>query len=75
MSDSVCEYCGSKSKDLVYHHKNTGKCIKKQIEKHGKPLYQISLKKIQNKPPRKPRTSKKDKAPSEETTTPNNKKE
>ena len=38
----ICEFCGSKSKSkylLTTHQKNTAKCIKKQVEKLGKPLH------------------------------------
>jgi len=39
----ICEFCGSKSKGkhlLYIHQKGAAKCIKKQIEKLGKPLYE-----------------------------------
>ena len=47
----ICEFCGSKSKNktlLLIHHKGTAKCIKMQIEKLGKPLYEASLKKVED---------------------------
>jgi hypothetical protein len=44
MSEPImCEFCGSKSKTkalLTIHQKGAAKCIKKQIEKLGKPLYE-----------------------------------
>lgn len=42
----ICEYCGSKSKTkngLYIHQKGTAKCIKMQVEKLGKPLYELKL--------------------------------
>lgn len=62
MSETVCKYCDSKTKNLIHHHKNTLKCIKLQVEKLGKPLYDFSLKKLENKPSRKPRTIKEKKS-------------
>ena len=40
----ICEYCGSNSKNkntLYIHQKGAAKCIKMQIEKLGKPLYEL----------------------------------
>ena len=42
----ICEYCGSKSKTkngLYIHQKGTARCIKMQVEKLGKPLYELKL--------------------------------
>jgi hypothetical protein len=47
----ICEFCGSKSKNknlLLIHHKGAAKCIKMQIEKLGKPLYEDSKKKVED---------------------------
>jgi hypothetical protein len=53
MSEPItCEFCGSKSKTkalLVIHQKGAAKCINMQIKKLGKPLYEASLKKVENK--------------------------
>ena len=46
----ICEYCGSKSKNknlLNIHQKGVAKCIKMQIQKLGKPLYEP--KKVEDK--------------------------
>ncbi len=56
----ICEYCGSKSKNknsLYIHQKGAAKCIKKQVEKLGKPLYELKLenKKEKSKKERKPK--------------------
>ena len=47
----ICEFCGSKSKNknlLLIHHKGAAKCIKMQLEKLGKPLYEASTKKVED---------------------------
>jgi hypothetical protein len=61
----ICEFCGSKSKNknlLLTHHKGAAKCIKMQIEKLGKPLYEASKKSVKKQP------VKEDKESSEEIT-------
>jgi len=67
----ICEFCNSKSKSkhlLTIHQKGVAKCIKMQIEKLGKPLYEASLKKLENKkdkPKKEPKDEPKEESSSE----------
>ncbi len=61
----ICEYCGSNSKNkntLYIHQKGAAKCIKMQIEKLGKPLYEL---KQENKKEKKEKTKVETKAKSD----------
>jgi hypothetical protein len=68
----ICEYCGSKSKtknSLYIHQKGTARCIKMQVEKLGKPLYELKLEnkkeKSKKEPKVEPKTEPKEESESE----------